>query len=220
MGDLLKRLKAQRQLKGEIAAANYQAQTGENISGMKTGQKIRLERKLNKAKMQNFKRDLARTSKAKKDADDLAKLKLKKSKQAGKEIIRQDYSSVAHDKIDRLADYVHHAQDEMAQSKIKKSSVESASDRMKGYDSTADKKSKKRKHKELMQEQKGKHRFLLKKTDVHVNTDVDVRPAKNTGKLGVIFDRKRKQRPIEEIGNSGDTPRSNFPRIMPERRDP
>lgn len=198
MGDLLKRLKAQRQLKGEIAAANYEMQTGTNISGMKTGQKIRLERKLNKAKMQDLKRDLARTSKAKKSADDLAKLRLKKSEQAGKEIIRQDYSDVAHAKIDRLADNIHHVQDEMSQSKIKRSSVGSASDRMKGYDSTADKKSKKRKHKELMQEQKGKHRFLLKKTDVNVNTDVDVRPAKNTGKLGQIF-QKRKPK-MEQIG--------------------
>ena len=44
---------------------------------------------------------------------------------------------------------------------------------MEGYDSKAHKKSLKRKHKELMQEQKGKHRLLRKKTDIHINTDVD-----------------------------------------------
>ena len=196
-----KKIKAKRTLKARTATGRMSAISDQDISHLNTGQQIRMGRKLDRALMQDAKRDLKGKAQASKGIHATKKLATKLEKKAGKEKIRQSYSQTTHDKIDRLAGNLHHMQDEMGQAKIRKASIDSAKSRMEGYDSKADKKSKKRKHKELRQEQKGKHRLLRKKVDVHVDshdrTDVDVDVyRKNIGNLGrKIHDKKRKSEP-------------------------
>lgn len=196
-----KKIKAKRELKARTAAGRMANISDQDISHLKTGQQIRMGRKLDRALMGDVKRELKGQTLASKGIDSTKKLATKLSTKADKEKIRQSYSQTSHDKIDRLADNLHHVQDEMGQRKIRKASQGGAVSRMEGYESTADKKSKKRKHKELMQEQKGKHRFLRKKVDINVDshdrTDVDVDVyRKNVGNLGrKIHDKKRKSIP-------------------------
>lgn len=198
-----KKIKAKRKLKARTATGKMAVVSDQDISHLNTGQQIRMGRKLDRALMQDAKRDLKGKSKASKGIHATKKLATKLETKAGKEKIRQSYSQTTHDKIDRLAGNMHHVQDEMGQAKIRKASIDGAKSRMEGYDSKADKKSKKRKHKELMQEQKGKHRFLRKKTDIHVdshdktNIDVDIHKD-NVGNLGrKIHDKKRKSIPTQ-----------------------
>jgi len=209
-----KKIKAKRKLKARTATGKMAAISDQDISHLNTGQQIRIGRKLDRALMQDAKRDLKGKAMAAKDIHATKKLATKLETKAAKEKIRQSYSQTTHDKIDRLAGNLHHMQDEIGQAKIRKASIDGAKSRMEGYDSKADKKSKKRKHKELMQEQKGKHRFLRKKTDIHVdshdktNVDVDIH-RDNVGSLGrKIHDKKRKSIPNQ--------PRNPQPRFEDE----
>jgi len=199
-----KQIKAKRNLKARTAEGRMAAMTDQDISYLNTGQKIRMGRKLDRALMQDAKRDLKGTAKASKDIDATKRLAGKLETKAAKEKIRQSYSQTAHNKIDRIADNLHHIQDEMGQSKIRKASINNAKSRMEGYDSTADKTRRKRNFKKDVQAEKGKHRFLRKKVDINVDshdrTDVDIyRRRRNIGTIGRKHAEKSTLRPLREI---------------------
>ncbi len=217
-----KKIKDKRKLKAKTAADRMATISGQDISHLTTGQQIRMGRKLDRDLMQDAKRDLKGKSQTAKDIDATKKLATKLETKAAKEEIRQSYSQTSHDKIDRLAENLHHVQDEMGQAKIRKASQGGAVSRMEGYESTADKKSKKRKHKELMQEQKGKHRFLRKKVDINIDShdraDVDIH-RDNVGNLGRRFhDKKRKSIPDQPRIPQPTPP--NPPTPQPRFEDP
>ena len=89
------------------------------------------------------------------------------------EDLKSGYAGTFHRKLNRLSDKIKHGQAELQDIRHANQEFKANKLNMEGYDSKAHKKSLKRKHKELMQEQKGKHRLLRKKTDIHINTDVD-----------------------------------------------
>jgi hypothetical protein len=138
----------------------------------------RMEAKNMKADHRDSIRDVNRAIKGERLEDRLAKKQQKLQYRKEMEDLKSGYAATFHRKVDRLANKVKHGQHELEN--IRKSNQEFKADKlnMQGYESKAHKKSLKMKHKQYMQEQKGKHRNLKKKIDVNVNaprtTDVDV----------------------------------------------
>ena len=138
----------------------------------------RMEAKNMKADHRDSIRDVNRVIKGERLEDRLAKKQQKLQYRKEMEDLKSGYAATFHRKVDRLANKVKHGQHELEN--IRKSNQEFKADKvnMQGYESKAHKKSLKMKHRQYMQEQKGKHRNLKKKIDVNVNaprtTDVDV----------------------------------------------
>lgn len=189
-----KQIKVKRKIKAAEAQGKMKALTGNDISHLKTGQQIRMGNKLDRQLMKDAKRDLKKVSSASKGSDKIEQLEIKKETDAAKENVRQSYSQTAHDKINRIAEGIQHVQQESGILKANKAFDKAAKEEILN---TADKKAKKRHHKELMQEQKGKHRRLKKKTDVNINVDShdDTKIIENNvGRLGRKFLRPRSRR--------------------------
>jgi hypothetical protein len=138
----------------------------------------KMEAKNIKADHRNSIRDVNRAIKGERLEDRLAKKQQKLEHRADMERLKSGYSGTFHSKVNRLADKVKHGQNELNQIKAMNQDYKAHKTNVQGYDSKAHKKSLKMKHKEYMQEQKGKHRRLKRKTDINVNaprtTDVDV----------------------------------------------
>jgi hypothetical protein len=193
-----KQIKVKRKIKAAEAQGKMKALTGNDISHLKTGQQIRMGNKLDRQLMKDAKRDLKKVSSASKGSDKIEQLEIKKGTEAAKENVRQSYSQTAHDKINRIAEGVQHIQQESGRLKANMAFDKAAKEEILNID---DKKAKKRHHKELMQEQKGKHRKLKKKTDVNINVDShdfeegDTKIIENNvGRLGRKFLRPRSRR--------------------------
>jgi len=138
----------------------------------------RMEAKNMKADHRDAIRDVNRAIKREKLEDRLSKKQQKLQFRAEMEGLKSGYSGTFHQKVNRLANKIKHGQMEL--NDVKRMNDKYKADKLnsEGYDSKAHKQSLKMKHKEYMQEQKGKHRKLKKKTDINVNaprnTDVDV----------------------------------------------
>jgi len=142
----------------------------------------RMEAKNMRADHRDSIRDVNRAIKGERLEDRLAKKQQKLQYRKEMEDLKSGYAATFHRKVDRLANKVKHGQHELEN--IRRSNQEFKANKLniEGYDSKAHKKSLKRKHKELMQEQRtGKYGRLkrwagIEKGGVNANrnTEVDV----------------------------------------------
>lgn len=192
-----KQIKTKRKIKAAKSSGKMKALTGNDISHLNTGQQIRMGRKLDKALMQDAKRDLKTVSSASKGLDKIDQLDTKKATASAKENIRQSYSETAHKKIDRIADNIHHVQQEVGRAKQVKAFDKATIDEIKNKPA---KRTELLDHRLNVQAEKGKHRRLKKKTDVNVNVDSNDRVDShdttiydnNLGRLGKRMTRRKR----------------------------
>ena len=195
-----KQIKAKRKIKAAESSGKMKALTGNDISHLKTGQQVRMGRKLDKALMQDAKRDLKTVSSASKGLDQIDQLDTKKATASAKEKIRQSYSQTAHQKIDRIADNIHHVQQEVEKVKQNKAFNKATIDEIKNKPA---KRTELLDHRLNVQAEKGKHRRLKRKTDVNVNVDSNDRVDShdttiydnNLGRLGKRMTRRKRDLP-------------------------
>jgi hypothetical protein len=196
-----KQIKAKRKIKAAEKSGKMKALTGNDISHLNTGQQIRMGRKLDKALMQDAKRDLKTVSSASKGLDEIDHLDTKKATSSAKEKIRQSYSQTAHDKIDRISDNIHHVQQEVGKSKQEKAFTKATVGEIKNKPA---KRTELLDHRLNVQAEKGKHRNLKRKTDVNVNVDSNDRVDShdktiydnNLGRLGKRMTRRRRRQDL------------------------
>ncbi len=124
----------------------------------------RMEAKNIRADHRNAIRDVNRAIKREKLEDRLSKKQQKLEHRANMEALKSGYSGTFHQKVNRLADKIKHGQMELNDIKRINQEYKANKLNMEGYENKAHKKSLKRKHKELMQEQRSNKSKLKKGT--------------------------------------------------------